>query len=423
MIGILLFVIIVLFALGEILACVTKHKTLGRILETIGVFIAAAAGFIVGVFFILFTNPYADLYLYIFIVFILALTAVVICKIWNVLHKKAVRIPALCVISACIVSFGAVFGYQMYTDSIPEMKERSDLLIEYAPYYSKTRAVTLPEEASLTFKMTENPPRMDGATALFPIYSAFAKAVYPKSAIDDAVNEDGMYFRGTPYLRCSTTAQAYDNIIAGEADIIFVAGPSEKQETDAKENNVELVYTPIGKEAFVFFVNAKNPVDNMELDQIKKIYSGKITNWKELGIKGYGKIRAFQRDSGSGSQTALEKLMQGENLIIPPEENVIDGMGGIINRTADYKNYKNALGYSFRFYSSEMVSNNQIKLLKINGVFPDIENIENGSYPICSQFYAVTRADASENTKRLLDWIKSPQGRYIIEKTGYTALD
>ena len=107
----------------------------------------------------------------------------------------------------------------------------------------------------------------------------------------------------------------------------------------------------------------------------------------------------------------------------PPEEDVIDGMGGIIKQTADYKNFKNAIGYSFRFYSTEMVQNDQIKLLSVNGVYPSRENIENGSYPLASYFYAVTRSDADGNVQKLLDWITGEQGQKIIELVGYTPLD
>ena len=97
-------------------------------------------------------------------------------------------------------------------------------------------------------------------------------------------------------------------------------------------------------------------------------------------------------------------------------------MGGIISQTADYKNFKNAIGFSFRFYCTEMVKENQIKLLSLNGVYPDITTIENGTYPIASEFYAVTRKDASDNTKHLVAWILGRQGQWIIEETGYTGV-
>ena len=112
--------------------------------------------------------------------------------------------------------------------------------------------------------------------------------------------------------------------------------------------------TPIGKESFVFFVNAQNEVKGLTVDEIKGIYSGKITNWKDVGGKNK-EIRAFQRPEDSGSQTALQKLMGDVPIMDPPVENVIDLMGGIIAQVSTYQNYNNAIGYTFRYYSTEMV--------------------------------------------------------------------
>ena len=71
------------------------------------------------------------------------------------------------------------------------------------------------------------------------------------------------------------------------------------------------------------------------MEQIRNIYSGEITRWDELGVKGMGKIKAFQRSEGSGSQSTLEKLMEGKELMEAPKEDVVDMMAGIIDRTAD----------------------------------------------------------------------------------------
>ena len=80
-----------------------------------------------------------------------------------------------------------------------------------------------------------------------------------------------------------------NNLINGRVDIIFALAPSEQQLAEAKRLGKELKLTPIGKEAFVFFVNEKNPVKSLTADEIKGIYSGEITNWKEVG----GKRRTF----------------------------------------------------------------------------------------------------------------------------------
>ncbi len=348
-----------------------------------------------------------------------ALLTALVASLWGRIKNKKVYIPVLCVAAVSVVAMAGIYGYEAYINSIPTMPEGETILDEYTPYAENSKTVDLGKTASL--RLSEDLPKMDGATALYPVYAAFGKAVYPKAVFYDG---EGLVksYRDNNYVTCTTTANAYSKIVTGEADIIFVASPNKAQDEYAKGMGVELVYTPIGKEAFVFFVNAKNPVDNMTLEDIQKIYSGEITAWSELGVKGFGNIRAFQREEGSGSQSTLVKLMAGKNLKEPEKEDVVDGMGGIISQTADYKNYKNALGYSFRFYSTQMVENNMIKLLKINSVAPTLENIENGTYPITGDFYAVTRSDADENTLKMLEWIQSEEGQKIVEMTGYTPI-
>ena len=337
---------------------------------------------------------------------------------WGFIKKKACYIPLIAVSVISVGIIGGIYARRAYVESIPTVGEGSNVLYSYSPFMADSKIATLNEEGSL--KITEDLPVMDGATALYPVYAAFAKAVYPEAIFE---NEEGWRRYDNEYLYCSTTAHAYERIVTGEADIIFVASPSKEQAEVAKNCGVELQFTPIGKEAFVFFVNSENDIESISLEDVQRIYTGELNRWSELGVKGLGKIRAFQREEGSGSQSTLEKLMAGKELMEPPEEDVVSGMGGIITRTADYKNYKNAIGYSFRFYSTEMVKNNMIKLLKINGVAPTLENIENGTYPIVGDFYAVTRSDADENTKKLLDWILGEEGQKLIEMTGYTPIN
>lgn len=372
---------------------------------------------------LLFRFENAEALSYILLAVAVLIEMTVVASLWGFLNKNTFKRFLYCAFAICIISACALFGHQAYLDNIQTVGESEDFFITYAPYADDTKAVSLDEKSELY--LDNELPVMDGATALYPIYSSFAKAVYPKELLEDLVEQKGnlVSVKKSDYLKCSTTTYAYKNIVTGDADVIFAASPSAEQEQFAKDNGVELVYTPIGKEAFVFFVNAKNPIDNITIEEIQKIYSGETTQWSDLGVRNLGEIRAFQRDKGSGSQSTLEKLMAGKNLMAAPKEDVVDGMGGIIERTADYKNFKNSIGYSFRFYSTEMVKNNQIKLLSVNGVYPNLENIENGTYPLASYFYAVSRKGSDENTLKLLEWIQGEQGQKIIEMVGYTPLD
>ena len=115
--------------------------------------------------------------------------------------------------------------------------------------------------------------------------------------------------------------------------------------------------------------------------------------------------------------------MRDTPLMPAEKQNVVADMGGIVERVSAYQNHKNAIGYSFRFYCTALMKNFDVKLLAVNGIEPTVENIENGTYPLASSFYAVTRSDADENTRALVDWIRGPQGQALIEKTGYTPLN
>lgn len=403
-------VILIAVAALVLLTAFEKTRYVGKALISICIAIAAFIGILAVFIGNMMTGTPGWVLLLEFAIVILVAT-LILCAIWGKFGSKMVWLAAALLVCLCCV--GGYIGHSCYVSSIPTVGESDDLLRQYRPYADGTEVAVLEEESTL--KLESDLPKMDGATALFPVYSAFARAVYPESAISDYWNSE--------CLDCSKTTRAYENIVTGEADIIFVAGPSEEQLQYAADNGVELVFTPVGREAFVFFVNSQNPLDDITYEQIQAIYSGELTRWEELGVPDLGKIRAFQRDKGSGSQSALERLMAGKNLVDPPMEDVVDGMGGIITRTADYRNFKNAIGFSFRFYSTEMVKNDQIRLLSINGIAPTLENIENGTYPIASEFYAVTRSDADENTLLLLEWVQSQQAQLLVEKTGYTPVN
>lgn len=308
-----------------------------------------------------------------------------------------------------------------YHKNIPTVSDEDyKIFNDYEPFIENSKCIQLDS----TLKLTTDLPRIDGATALYPIYASIVQNVYPKDEYPY-----WKYFEDKPetdeqesIVVCSKTPTAYKRLIEGKTDIIFVAAPSQKQLQAAKDAGVELELIPIGKESFVFFVNANNPIDSLSSEQIKQIYSGEVTNWKELGGNDQS-IRAFQRPEGSGFQSALLRFMGDTNLIEPLEEDIISGMGGIIHQTANYKNYKNSIGYSFRFYSTELVKENQIKHLAIDGIKPSKENILNNTYPITNDFYAVTlKGHTNPNINKLIEWIIAEQGQQIIDEIGYVSI-
>lgn len=284
-------------------------------------------------------------------------------------------------------------------------------LTEYAPFAMNSKAVKPDEESGL--QLVDNQPVLDGATALYPLYAAFAQAVY----------DEGAFSPGN--VLCTNTRGAYEAVIAGERDVIFVARASAQQIALASAAGAELVFTPIGREAFVFLAGKENPVGNITIRQIRNIYSGKTAYWRTLGWPGGGRIIAFQRPEGSGSQTGLQALMGGLPIQTPqplPDKSLVGTNSLMKQISVEWHGVQPALGYSYRYYATTMYANSDAKLLSVDGVAPSVENIQNKSYPFVSDFYAVTNGPPTGNTKLLIDWILSPQGQEIIEKTGYTPL-
>ncbi|ENW8266064.1 TPA: PstS family phosphate ABC transporter substrate-binding protein [Salmonella enterica subsp. enterica serovar Strathcona] len=277
--------------------------------------------------------------------------------------------------------------------------------------YKRTLVQGVPE-----LRITENWPKVDGATALCPLYASayYALNVPPKNSS-----------MGRDYtVPVSRTSEAYNRIINGRADIIFVAQPSEGQKKSAADANVKLIYTPFAREAFVFIVNTNNPVNSLTEQQIRDIFSGKITRWSTIGGGGE-RIQVWPRPADSGSQTImLAKVMKDTPMLPAKESTVIDLMGGVIRKVADYQNTQPSIGYTFRYYATQMNKNisKNIKLLAVNGISPTVENIRNGSYPYIVDVYMVTREKTTVETQKMVGWFLSPQGQQLVQDVGYVPL-
>lgn len=299
------------------------------------------------------------------------------------------------------------------------------------PYYVENAENILARlDISSTF-IISNPtemPVLDGAEAAYPIYSAFANACYENIDEIQEYAKENIYSEPDVIMpvKFNNTIIAFEDLIAGDVDIFFGAKPSATQQELAAQAGKELVLTPIGKEAFVFFVNSANPVDGLTSDQIRDIYSGKINNWKKVGGASE-RILAFQRPINSGSQTMMEYFMGDIALKKPVQTEYESGMGDILLETANYHNSSSAIGYSFRYFASIMAkdlgASDYIKYLAVDGVFPDEETIRSGEYPITTELYAVTIADnPNENVEMFLEWMTSPQGQQIVSDTGYVTI-
>ena len=335
---------------------------------------------------------------------VLILPGLLIPLIWC---KKRKKVFFIWLISVIIWGIATAIPYaiEAYDDSITVNTNPNINVHEYLPFEKDSKIVKIDSE----FKLEGELPIIDGAAAVFPLYSAFVNEVYPNSV---EFGKDVFVY--------NNTVDGYNLLAEKKTDIFFGAYPSEKQIEYAKSQGTEFEYVEIGKEGFVFFVNKDNPVDNLTSEQIRDIYSGKITNWKEVGGNDE-EILAFQRNEGSGSQSRLERFMGDVPLMEARTEEINTLMVGIIEQVADYKNYSNSIGFSFRYYLETLIANPNVKMLKVDGVAPTPENISNESYSLTGSLYAVTYKDnPNENVDVLINWILSDEGQELVEKTGYS---
>ena len=310
-----------------------------------------------------------------------------------VVLKKGVKIFILIFTALMFILMNTAFYFLVTYRCVSDYGKVSLDIEKYMPFDDNSRIVKYNGE-----KLSGDLPVVDGAAALFPLYSAYVNAWYPEESFSYANGE----FAKDSAMQYRNTVRAYKAIVDGDADVIFCAVPSNEQLEYAKEKGVELEFTPIGREAFVFIVNKNNPVDSLTSEEIRGIYTGKYTNWKDVG----GANRAIlptTRYPGSGSQSRMDIFMGDEK--IKPQPTGLTGA---------------AIGFSFRYYVTGILKNDGVKLLAVDGAYPDAANVESGAYPLVSDFYAVTRKDnTNPNVDKLIELILSDDGQNITEKTGY----
>ena len=262
-------------------------------------------------------------------------------------------------------------------------------------------------------------PITDGSTACIPL---IAQIMADTTGLDLETARSA--------VTTNTTAQAwrnlglYGNNYGDSVKLIIAYEAPESVKEELKADGDPLEQKAIGRDALVFIVNEDNPVQALSQQQLRDIYAGKITNWKDVGGKDQ-EIVAFQRGEDSGSQTLFKKLLiQGGELMTPPSELAPAAMGELVDSIADYNNSANAIGFSVYYYIDQMYSKPGLRLLAVDGVTPSNDTLADGSYPLCNDFYAVIHPDAAADSpeRRLYDWLDTDAGQDCIKKSGYVAV-
>jgi phosphate transport system substrate-binding protein len=163
-----------------------------------------------------------------------------------------------------------------------------------------------------------------------------------------------------------------------------------------------------------------NPVKSLTLDQIRDIYGGAVTNWKDVGGPDQP-IKAYRRDATSGSEVEMEQLvMRGRPMREGPDIRVAMTMFGPFNAI---RHDPAGIGYSYHYYERFMAKVPEVATIAVDGVEPEPATIAAGRYPLVTFVYLAHRADLSSGpATRLRDWLFTPVGQAVIAESGYVPL-
>ena len=261
----------------------------------------------------------------------------------------------------------------------------------------------------------DNFPRMDGSTSTVPLAQAAACVLLgePREAV-------------AGLAQFNRTTQSFRNLAAGLCDILIVSEPAPEVFEELKSMGYELEMAPISLDALVFVVNADNPVNNLTLEQIRKIYTGKITNWSQVGGDDTP-IIPFQRNAEAGSQVLMEKLvMDGLNMAEAPTQGfpLALGMGELIEAIKGFDGSANAIGYTVFYYAEDMKMAEGLKIIAVDGVQPGADTIRTAEYPFLNPYYVVIGAEEPEDSpaRIMYNWLLSDEGQELVRREGYVSI-
>lgn len=310
-------------------------------------------------------------------------------------------------LSLCLLLNLCSCGQAAEEETAPFMEESNPV--------TETEDISLPTEETLPDKLDtaywqEHLPIMDGSTSLIPLEAGIRSALLGISSEE-----------ATKQVSHTTTHDSFYNLLNENVDLIFSVPLSDEQKKQAIDRGIALEQVSIAKEGFVFVVNADNPVDSLTQQQLKDIYSGKITNWSEVGGDDHP-IIAYQRNRDSGSQNDMIRFMDDTPLMDAPTERRPATMAGLMDVIAVNDYAEQSIGYSVYAYAADMYGNgDEIKFIAVDGVAPSKTTMASGEYPLLSDNYAIFRAaEESDSPVRLLcDWMLSNEGQLAIAQAGY----
>ncbi len=328
-------------------------------------------------------------------------------------RKKFSKLAVLLCASVLLCACGTPENSSNVTFEAANTSEAADTATQSAESDSGSAAEDAAETADIVMESVEETnaaelPRMDGSTSAIPLEIGLKSG-----------------FLGIPYGQAkemvshTTTHDSFKRLINGEVDLIFSVPISEEQQKMADEAGVTLFMEPVAREGFVFVVNEDNPVDSLTSEQLRKIYSGEITNWSQVGGNDEP-ILPYQRNTDSGSQNYMTDFMGDTTLLSPKTELVQGMMMSLMDAIAVYDNSTGAIGYSVYSYAAQMYANaNKVKFIAVDGVKPSKAAMADESYPLLSCTYIIYTDKSPKSARKFAEKALSDEGQRYVLESGY----
>ena len=175
-----------------------------------------------------------------------------------------------------------------------------------------------------------------------------------------------------------------------------------------KEDEQHLWSMEFAIDGLAMIVHPQNPVNNLTLNQIRDIYSGKITNWKQVGGTD-ALIHLIAREEGSGTRSAFEDLVMGKDRITP--RSIVQSSNGAVRQLVSGD--KHAIGFI-----SLGIVDDTVKAIQLDGVEATAENVLNGSYSLYRYFLFIAKEEPTGLAAQFIDYVLSPQGMEHLIREG-----
>jgi len=203
------------------------------------------------------------------------------------------------------------------------------------------------------------------------------------------------------------------SLIDGTCNIANASRPiKEKEIATAQEKGVNPVETVIARDAIVLVVHPSNALAGLTLAEIKAIYTGKVSNWSEVGGADQ-EIIVVSRDSASGTfETFNELALEGEKV---RADALLQASNAAVVTTV--ANTPGAIGYVGLGYVSK-----EIKALTVDEVIPSKETVNAGDYPLARSLFMYTDGKPEGAVKKFIDFVLSAEGQKLVEENGYISL-